>query len=41
VIYVNDNISLDDFNYGVFRLNDSEFKILDVVQMKNFTQDFE
>lgn len=36
-IYSKENLSIEDFQYATFRINENEYCILDVVQIKNFT----
>lgn len=37
VIFSKQNLEIEDFSYVILKLSEQEFKILDVVQLKNFT----
>lgn len=34
-LFTKENLTIDDFHYALFKINDIEYKILDVVQIKN------
>ena len=36
LIFTMENLDLNNFQYALFKINESEYKILDVVQIKNF-----
>jgi hypothetical protein len=36
-IFVQDNLTVDSFQYALFKIHENEYKILDVVQIINFT----
>jgi hypothetical protein len=36
LIYTKENLSMNDFQYALFKINEGEFKILDIIQIKNF-----
>ncbi|MGV0757234.1 RloB family protein [Empedobacter brevis] len=37
IIFSKQNLEIEDFSYAVLKLSEQEFKILDIVQLKNFT----
>jgi len=37
ILYEKINVSLNDFHYALFKIKENEFKILDLVQMKDFS----